>query len=119
MTPAAPFRWQRWLLISIVSVAALALLFHVTFDALLPIEQHLGSEASPDGTLVAEYSWRPRGIIGLITTDNAMLYLTVRDTHTGAVVNRQEVWSDLATLIEAKERFDGKLPWQGNRAPAH
>jgi hypothetical protein len=110
-----PFRWRRWFIALALSVASLALLFHLTFNALLPFEQRLGSEPSPDGALTAEYSWRPHGIIGLITTDNAMLYLTIRDTRNGSVISRQEFWGDLATLNEAKERFYGKLPWQPSK----
>jgi hypothetical protein len=86
--------------------------FHLAFHAFLPIEQSLGSETSPDGSFVAEYSWRPCGIIGLFTTDSPMLYLSVRDMRTGAVVSRRKFWGDLATLDEAKDRFDGTLPWQ-------
>jgi hypothetical protein len=49
---------RRWLIAFVLGVTCLAVLFHLAFDALLPIEQHLGSERSPDGVLIAEYSWR-------------------------------------------------------------
>jgi hypothetical protein len=108
--------WFRFRLPALlVLVAMLAVLLSWVADLLNLIhakpsaERPLGSERSPDGALVAEYSWRPT--LFDIGDTSPMLYLTIRDARTGAVVSRHEYWGDGASLYEAQSAFRSKLPW--------
>lgn len=69
-------------------------------------ERPLNSELSPDGKLVAEYSYIPDWLSG---DTSPTLILTIRDTRTGAIVNRYECLGDWPT--DAEGIFRDKVPW--------
>jgi hypothetical protein len=89
-------------------------LFYLGLFAPIPRESQLGSETSPDGSLIAEYSWRPTGLVGwwIGGKANPTFYLTIRDSRTRTVVSRESYLGDGASLDEAKDHFADRLPWK-------
>jgi hypothetical protein len=76
-------------------------------------EHPLGSDVSPDGTLRADYSYSASNVIMLFMYPdvNPDLHLKLIDRRTGDVVSRHNYSGDTATLEEARECFQNKIPW--------
>jgi hypothetical protein len=93
-------------------LAVFATLLLLAYGALfwpLPVERTLKTEASPDGTRTATYSWRPCGVVGAFTEDNPWVYLTIREQATGRVVARYSFWADAPN--EAEQRLASQKTW--------
>jgi hypothetical protein len=75
----------------------------------IPPDRVLSEEASPDGLLIAQYSWRPAGVLGLTTEDNPWVYVTIRERQSNAIVERHRTWGDVPS--DAYERLGSDVPW--------
>lgn len=78
----------------------------------LPPDRIQSEEPSPDGTLVARYSWRPSGLMGLIGHDNPWVYLTVVDVKSGLTVERHKTWGDVPS--DAHDRLAHLVTWRNH-----
>src|SRR5262245_11910601 len=97
--------------------AALALLVSgaaVILVAPLPPDRSVAHEISPDGRYVAKFSWRPAGLIGMVTRDNPWVYLTVVESESGRVLERHYTWGD--TPADACHRLGSLVPWHSGVA---
>lgn len=94
-------------------LAAVAIGFIWMVLSMLP-EKPIISERSPDGLMIAEYSWRPSGPIDLFTEISPRLYLTIRDAQTGNIISRQGALGDGHSPGDAKSLFRHALPWKAS-----
>jgi hypothetical protein len=92
--------------------AGAAIAVTIAFLAPLPIppDRVLSEERSPDGLLIAQFSWRPAGVLGAITEDNPWVYVTIRDGVSNAVVQRYRTWGDVPS--DAYDRLAQHVPWR-------
>jgi hypothetical protein len=89
----------------VASVLAAALLAPVP----IPPDRVLSEEASPDSLLIAQFSWRPAGLVGAISKDNPWVYVTIRRRGSNAVVERYRTWGDVPD--DAYKLLGQHVPW--------
>jgi hypothetical protein len=82
----------------------------VVWVAPLPPDRAVAEEFSPDGRHVAKFSWRPAGVIGIVTRDNPWVYVTIVESSSGRVVARHETWGDVPA--DACDRLGSLVPWR-------
>jgi len=75
----------------------------------IPFEQIVKEETSPDGSQIAQYSWKPCGLFGVITQDNPWVYLTIREKSSGRVLSRYSTWGDMPN--DGEIRLSSFRPW--------
>jgi hypothetical protein len=80
----------RRTLIAVLIVTSVALLL----VAPLPPRRLAYEEGSPDGKYLAQFFWKPAGMMGLVTQDNPWVYLVVTERSTGRVVVKSSTWGD-------------------------
>ena len=72
-------------------------------------------EPSPDGRMVALYSWNPIGLLGWIVRDesNPIIYLRVLDRETGQVLAESSGWGDVPNDVIDRlgEIIADIIPW--------
>jgi hypothetical protein len=74
----------------------------------LPHDRVLSEEVSPDGLLVAQFSWRPAGVLGAISKENPWVHVTIRKRDSNAVVERYYTWGDVPD--DAYKRLGDHVP---------
>jgi hypothetical protein len=100
---------KRVILWSAALVALLPLIIYGLLFWPLPWERIVQTETLPDGALTATFSWRPCGVLGVVTRDNPWVYLTLREQATGKEVARYSALAD--TPEEAESRLATQKPW--------
>ncbi len=95
---------------AVAAVVMVILLVILVAPLPIPPDRVLSEESSPDGGLIAEFSWRPSGLLGLITDDNPWVYLTIRERESGDVVERHRSWGDVP--FDAYSLLGHHVPWQ-------
>ena len=101
--------WSKKLIISCCALACLACLLFIAGICPLPPDRVLKVEQAPDGQRIAVYSWRPAGLVGMITKNNPWVFLTIRDRASNRVLARHAMWADMPE--EAEVRLAGQKPW--------
>ena len=95
--------------LGITAGIVLVLIMAVLAPFPLPPDRVLSQEWSPDGRFVALFSWRPAGIVSVITRDNPWVYVTVREKGSNAVVERHSTWGDVPE--DAYSRLGQHVRW--------
>src|SRR5688572_15117191 len=95
--------------IAILVAVLLAVIVALVVPFPIPPDRVLSLEPSPDGELVAVFSWRPAGVVGFFTEENPWVYVTIRDAESYEVVERHRVWGD--TPDDAYVRLGEHAPW--------
>ena len=75
----------------------------------LPTKRTLYQEDSPDGTMTAVYSFRPAGLVGLVTGESSYIYLDVYRKDSKARLVHSDGFGDVPW--EAVDRLHNNLPW--------
>jgi hypothetical protein len=95
--------------VAIAVTVAIVLVAALLAPIPIPPDRVLSEVVSPDSLLIAQFSWRPLGVVGAITKDNPWVYVTIRRRGSNAVVERYRAWGDVPD--DAYSLLGKHVPW--------